>query len=298
MSEVICENVIKIYKSGDIEVIALRGLDLRVDKGELRAIVGPSGSGKTTLINLIGGIDRPSAGKIIVDGINIGLLPEKQLMEYRRKHVGIVFQFFNLIPVLTALENVELPMVLAGVPREKRRKRAIELLRLVGLKERMNHRPDQLSGGEQQRVAIAAALANDPPLILADEPTGELDTATSRQIAEIFKQLSKELGKTVIIVTHDVAIASLADRISRIEDGKIISTITPAELKLLEIESLAKHEVIKRLEERKKAIEEEINRIEKAFKEGKIGRDEFVNRYLELKEKLREVEKEISLHTV
>ncbi len=298
MSEVICENVIKIYKSGDIEVIALRGLDLRVDKGELRAIVGPSGSGKTTLINLIGGIDRPSAGKIIVDGINIGLLPEKQLMEYRRKHVGIVFQFFNLIPVLTALENVELPMVLAGVPREKRRKRAIELLRLVGLEERMNHRPDQLSGGEQQRVAIAAALANDPPLILADEPTGELDTATSRQIAEIFKQLSKELGKTVIIVTHDVAIASLADRISRIEDGKIISTITPAELKLLEIESLAKHEVIKRLEERKKAIEEEINRIEKAFKEGKIGRDEFVNRYLELKEKLREVEKEISLHTV
>jgi len=298
MSEVICENVIKIYKSGDIEVIALRGLDLRVDKGELRAIVGPSGSGKTTLINLIGGIDRPSAGKIIVDGINIGLLPEKQLMEYRRKHVGIVFQFFNLIPVLTALENVELPMVLAGVPREKRRKRAIELLRLVGLEERMSHRPDQLSGGEQQRVAIAAALANDPPLILADEPTGELDTATSRQIAEIFKQLSKELGKTVIIVTHDVAIASLADRISRIEDGKIISTITPAELKLLEIESLAKHEVIKRLEERKKAIEEEINRIEKAFKEGKIGRDEFVNRYLELKEKLREVEKEISLHTV
>ncbi|MHA1589783.1 MAG: ABC transporter ATP-binding protein [Candidatus Njordarchaeales archaeon] len=298
MSEVICENVIKIYKSGDIEVIALRGLDLRVDKGELRAIVGPSGSGKTTLINLIGGIDRPSAGKIIVDGINIGLLPEKQLMGYRRKHVGIVFQFFNLIPVLTALENVELPMVLAGVPREKRRKRAIELLRLVGLEKRMNHRPDQLSGGEQQRVAIAAALANDPPLILADEPTGELDTATSRQIAEIFKQLSKELGKTVIIVTHDVAIASLADRISRIEDGKIISTITPAELKLLEIESLAKHEVIKRLEERKKAIEEEINRIEKAFKEGKIGRDEFVNRYLELKEKLREVEKEISLHTV
>jgi len=269
-----------------------------VDKGELRAIVGPSGSRKTTLINLIGGIDRPSAGKIIVDGINIGLLPEKQLMEYRRKHVGIVFQFFNLIPVLTALENVELPMVLAGVPREKRRKRAIELLRLVGLKERMNHRPDQLSGGEQQRVAIAAALANDPPLILADEPTGELDTATSRQIAELFKQLNKELGKTVIIVTHDVAIASLADRISRIEDGKIISTITPAELKLLEIESLAKHEVIKRLEERKKAIEEEINRIEKAFKEGKIGRDEFVNRYLELKEKLREVEKEISLHTV
>lgn len=222
MSEVICENVIKIYKSGDIEVIALRGLDLRVDKGELRAIVGPSGSGKTTLINLIGGIDRPSAGKIIVDGINIGLLPEKQLMEYRRKHVGIVFQFFNLIPVLTALENVELPMVLAGVPREKRRKRAIELLRLVGLEERMSHRPDQLSGGEQQRVAIARALSNDPEIIIADEPTGNLDSKSGKKIMEILRNLHLKEKKTILVVTHDPQIASFSEEILVIKDGKIV----------------------------------------------------------------------------
>ncbi len=283
MSEVICESLVKIYKTGEVEVIALRDLNLRVDKGELRTIVGPSGSGKTTLINIIGGIDRPNAGRVYVDGQDITKFSEKQLLNYRRKHVGIVFQFFNLIPTLTALENVELPMVLADVPREKRKKRAVELLELVGLKDRMHHRPDQLSGGEQQRVAIAAALANDPPLILADEPTGELDTVTGKQIAELFRRLRDELSKTIIIVTHDVSIARISDRISRILDGKIIATITPAELEIAEVAPAKTHEIVRVLEERREQILKEIKNIERAFKDGKITADIFTQRYSELK---------------
>ena len=294
MSEVICENLVKIYRSGEIEVIALRDLNIRVDKGEIRAIVGPSGSGKTTLINIIGGIDRPNAGTVIVDSDEITKFSERKLVEYRRKRVGIVFQFFNLIPTLTALENVELPMALVGISREKRRKRAIELLELVGLKERMNHKPDQLSGGEQQRVAIAAALANDPPLILADEPTGELDTVTGRQIAELFRRLRDELGKTIIIVTHDVSIAKIADRISRIIDGKIISTVTPAELEIVEIAPSKAHEIVRVLEERKEQILREVEKIEEDFRVRKMTADEFTQRYIELKMRLKEIEDELA----
>jgi len=298
MSEVICESLVKIYKTGEVEVIALRDLNLRVDKGELRTIVGPSGSGKTTLINIIGGIDRPNAGRVYVDGQDITKFSEKQLLNYRRKHVGIVFQFFNLIPTLTALENVELPMVLADVPREKRKKRAVELLELVGLKDRMHHRPDQLSGGEQQRVAIAAALANDPPLILADEPTGELDTVTGKQIAELFRRLRDELSKTIIIVTHDVSIARISDRISRILDGKIIATITPAELEIAEVAPAKTHEIVRVLEERREQILKEIKNIERAFKDGKITADIFTQRYSELKARLKEIEEELARYTV
>jgi len=298
MSEVICEGLVKIYKTGEVEVIALRDLNLRVDKGELRTIVGPSGSGKTTLINIIGGIDRPNAGRVYVDGQDITKFSEKQLLNYRRKHVGIVFQFFNLIPTLTALENVELPMVLADVPREKRKKRAVELLELVGLKDRMHHRPDQLSGGEQQRVAIAAALANDPPLILADEPTGELDTVTGKQIAELFRRLRDELSKTIIIVTHDVSIARISDRISRILDGKIIATITPAELEIAEVAPAKTHEIVRVLEERREQILKEIKNIERAFRDGKITADIFTQRYSELKARLKEIEEELAKYTV
>lgn len=298
MSEVICESLVKIYKTGEVEVIALRDLNLRVDKGELRTIVGPSGSGKTTLINIIGGIDRPNAGRVYVDGQDITKFSEKQLLNYRRKHVGIVFQFFNLIPTLTALENVELPMVLADVPREKRKKRAVELLELVGLKDRMHHRPDQLSGGEQQRVAIAAALANDPPLILADEPTGELDTVTGKQIAELFRRLRDELSKTIIIVTHDVSIARISDRISRILDGKIIATITPAELEIAEVAPAKTHEIVRVLEERREQILKEIKNIERAFRDGKITADIFTQRYSELKARLKEIEEELAKYTV
>lgn len=298
MSEIVCEGLVKIYKTGEVEVVALRDLNVNVKKGELRVIVGPSGSGKSTLINIIGGIDRPNAGRVYVDGMDITKFSERQLVDYRRKKVGIVFQFFNLIPTLTALENVELPMVLAGRPREYRINRARELLNLVGLGDRMNHRPDQLSGGEQQRVAIAAALANDPPLILADEPTGELDTVTSRQIAELFRELRDRLGKTIVIVTHDVSIARIADRISRILDGRITATLTPAELEIAEIAPTKTHEIVKMLEERKIQISNEIKAIEKDFKAGRISADEFTSRYIELKNRLKEIEEELSKYIV
>ena len=294
MSEVVCEDLIKIYKTGKIEVVALRGLNLSVDKGELRAIVGPSGSGKSTLINIIGGITKPDAGKVFVDGESIVDMTEKQLVEYRRKRVGIVFQFFNLIPTLTALENVELPMILVGVPRSERKRRAQELLKTVGLEHRMHHKPSELSGGEQQRVAIAAALANNPPLILADEPTGELDSVTGMQIAELFKQLNKQHGKTMIIVTHDLSMARIADRISRIVDGKITETITPAEMKIVEEIPISLQERIKSLEERKAKLLEEVNYLKKALAEDRITPDEFVERYTELKKKIKDIEEELS----
>jgi len=296
---IVCKDLVKIYKTGKVEVVALRGLYLTVEEGEIRAIVGPSGSGKTTLLNIIGGVDRPSAGKVIVDGIDLTTLTDAQLVEYRRKRVGFVFQFFNLVPNLTALENVELPMAIAGVPRSQRHKRAMELLALVGLEDRAHHKPDELSGGEQQRVAIAAALANDPPIILADEPTGELDTKTSRQVAQLFKQLNGELGKTIIIVTHDLAIATIAHKISRIEDGVIVSTVTPAELEAVGYPAGEKlEEKIRRLEERRTAIEEEMKKLEADYKAGKISSDEFVKRYAELKSALDRVEEEIKRYTL
>jgi len=294
MSEVVCEDLIKIYKTGKIEVVALRGLNLNVSPGEFRAIVGPSGSGKTTLLNIIGGITKPTAGRVYVDGINIVDLPEKKLVEYRRRKVGFVFQFFNLVPTLTALENVELPMILAGMPREKRKQRAIELLRLVGLEDRMHHKPSELSGGEQQRVAIAAALANDPPLILADEPTGELDSVTSMQIAELFRKLHKELNKTVIVVTHDISVARLADRISRIADGVIVETFIPAEMKEGVKVELGVHEKVVELENKKAQILNEIERLKKDLSAGRITPDEFVERYNKLKEELNRIEKELT----
>lgn len=298
MSVVLCENLYKIYKTGEIEVVALKELNLHVDKGEIRAIVGPSGSGKTTLINIIGGIDKPNAGRVLIDGMDITKFSEKELLNYRRRHVGIVFQFFNLLPTLTAFENIELPMVLAGVPREKRKRRVKELLKLVGLEERANHKPDQLSGGEQQRVAIAAALANDPPLILADEPTGELDTITGRQIAELFRKLKDELGKTVIIVTHDISIARISDRISRILDGRITATITPAELEIAEVAPTETHKLVTMLEEKKSQVLGEIKRIEKEFRDRRIDAETFTKRYNELRAKLKEIEDELAKYTV
>lgn len=216
------ENLIKVYKRGKIEVIAIRDISLRIDNKDFIALLGPSGSGKTTFLHLLAGIDYPTAGKIIVDGEDITRFNEKKLIEYRRNKIGMVFQFFNLIPTLNALENVMLPMKFAGWKKEEARRRAENLLELVGLKNRMKHYPDEMSGGEQQRVAIAIALANDPPIILADEPTGELDTETGEQIVGIFKFLNEE-GKTIVIATHDERIASLAKRRLKMVDGKIIS---------------------------------------------------------------------------
>ncbi len=214
------ENLIKVYRRGEIEVIAIRDVTLKINKGEFALLIGPSGSGKTTFLHLIGGIDRPTAGKIMVNGRNIAFFNDKQLTEYRRKEVGMVFQFFNLIPTLTALENVMLPMQFIGKSREERKRRAEELLKMVGLWERRDHYPDEMSGGEQQRVAIAVAMANDPPIILADEPTGELDTETGMEIIKLFKKLNDD-GKTVIIATHDMRLKEYATRILEIQDGKI-----------------------------------------------------------------------------
>ena len=222
MPEVRAKDLIKVYRAGKSEVIALRGLDMDVVSGQLVAIQGPSGCGKTSLLNLIGGIDRPTAGRLEVDGTNLPDLTDPQLVRYRREQVGFVFQFFNLVPTLTAEENVQLPMRLAAKPGSERDRRTQELLRMVGMDKRAGHRPDELSGGEQQRIAISTALANDPPLILADEPTGELDSKTGQEVLDLFGRLNKDLGKTIVVVTHDARVSRIADRILLIEDGKII----------------------------------------------------------------------------
>jgi putative ABC transport system ATP-binding protein len=221
MVNIVVKDLIRVYRTGKSEVIALRGLNLDVKDNEIIAIMGPSGCGKTTLLNLIGGLDRPTAGSIVVDGQNIVNFPDSELVRFRREDVGFVFQFFNLVPTLTTYENIELPMRLAGKSASQRKERVEELLELVKMKERAEHRPDELSGGEQQRVALATALANDPKVILADEPTGELDTKTGREVLQLFKTLRDKYNKTEIIVTHDMRISEFADRSLTIIDGLI-----------------------------------------------------------------------------
>ncbi|PYI55923.1 ABC transporter ATP-binding protein [Paenibacillus flagellatus] len=217
-----CDNLVKIYKVADLEVVALQGLDLHVEPGELMAIIGNSGSGKSTLLNMLGGLDRPSAGNLVVDGKDLLKFTEKDIVKYKRETVGFVWQnnARNLIPYLTALENVELPILLQG---RRRRQRALELLEAVGLGHRVKNRLNELSGGEQQRVAIAIALANHPRLLLADEPTGSLDTRMANQILDLFRELNRTLGLTVVIVTHDPLLAKKVDRVVAIRDGKTSS---------------------------------------------------------------------------
>jgi putative ABC transport system ATP-binding protein len=213
-------NLVKIYKMGEIDVPALRGVNLEVEKGEFVAIEGPSGSGKTTLLNMIGCLDRPTYGKVFLEDVDTSKLSDRELARIRREKIGFIFQMFNLIPTLNALENVALPMVFFGVSRRKRIKKAKELLRIVGLLDRANHKPSELSGGEQQRVAIARALANNPPVILGDEPTGNLDTESGKVVMDLLKKLNKK-GKTLIIVTHDPEIAGKAHRIISMRDGTL-----------------------------------------------------------------------------
>jgi ABC-type lipoprotein export system ATPase subunit len=219
---VTCNNLVKIYQVADLEVVALQGLDLTVQRGEVLGIVGTSGSGKTTLLNILGGLDRPSAGGVTVDGQDLLKLSDRALTLYRRKKVGFVWQQTsrNLIPYLTAQQNIEFPMTLARAGRRRKREWAKELLHAVGLYERRRHRLVELSGGEQQRVAIAVALANRPVLLLGDEPTGEVDSATAQTIIDTFRKLSQTLGLTTIIVTHDPRIAGQVDRVVAIRDGK------------------------------------------------------------------------------
>lgn len=220
-----CDNLVKIYKTDEIEVVALQGLDLEVKKGELMAIVGNSGSGKSTLLNMLGGLDKPSAGSLYIDGRNLLKFNENDYIDYKRNVVGFVWQnnARNLVPYLTALQNVEMPMLLKGA--KEKRERATYLLKKVGLEKRMNSRLDQMSGGEQQRVAIAIALANKPKILLADEPTGSVDSKTSAAILDIFKELNKSEGITIVIVTHDVKLAKHIDRVVAIRDGRTSSEI-------------------------------------------------------------------------
>ncbi len=221
---IICENLVKIYKVADLEVVALQGLDLIVNRGEILGIVGTSGSGKSTLMNTLGGLDRPSAGRVTVDGIDLLGLSEAGLVQYQRSKVGFVWQQTsrNLIPYLTAIENIELPMTVAwATSRKQQREWAEELLQSVGMYHRRFHRLNQLSGGEQQRIAIAVGLANKPVLLLGDEPTGEVDSITAQSIMDTFRSLRDRLGLTIIIVTHDPRIAEQVDRVVAIRDGKI-----------------------------------------------------------------------------
>lgn len=218
-----CENLVKIYKTKDIEVVALQGLDLTVEAGELMAIIGNSGSGKSTLLNILGGLDKPSAGKLLVDGRDLLKFNDQQLIKYKRDTVGFIWQnnARNLIPYLTAQENVELPMTLTG--KGSKRSRALQLLDLVGLLNRRNNKLSQLSGGEQQRVAIAIALANNPKLLLADEPTGSVDSRTAAAVLDVFRELNTTLGVTVVIVTHDRQVSQKVDRVVAIRDGRTSS---------------------------------------------------------------------------
>jgi len=213
-------NLTKIYMLGKVPVEALCGVNLRVESGDFLAVLGPSGSGKSTLLNLIGALDKPTQGKMLIEGVDVSTLNDNQLADLRRR-IGFVFQFFNLIPRFNARENVELSMSIAGMSRAERRKHAENLLETVGLKERMNHKPAELSGGEQQRVAIARALANNPRFLLMDEPTGNIDSKTANEIMELIKRLNEEKGVTIIMVTHDQRLAGKAKRTVQMFDGII-----------------------------------------------------------------------------
>lgn len=239
---IVCDNLVKIYKLGDLEVVALQGLDLLVASGEFIAIVGASGSGKSTLLNILGGLDTPSAGVVRVAGFDLLDMDGGSRTRYRRQVIGFVWQQTarNLLPYLTARENVEVPMTLDGGKTSYRRRRAMDLLEMVGLADRHDHRPSQLSGGEQQRVAIATAIANSPHVLFADEPTGELDTATSSEIFEVLRNINEQSGVSIVVVTHDPLVAEHVNRTVAIRDGRTSSEV----LRRTEITDEGEHRTI------------------------------------------------------
>jgi len=279
-AEINVKDLVKAYRLGKVEVQALRGLSMSVKEGEVVSIIGPSGSGKTTLLNIMGGLDSATAGTVAVADVQVTALSPTHLIDYRRKTVGHIFQTLNLIPTLTAAENIELPMMAMGVSKGKRNERVKTLLEVVGLSARANHKPDELSGGEQQRITMAAALANDAPVILADEPTGELDTVNAKIVVEYLVKISRELGKTIVMVTHDPNIARHADRILRIEDGTIKAALTPAQI----VEPVAAISYVDQLRARVADMDNQLEKLDQDFKAGKISGDEYAEQRQRLKQ--------------
>ena len=278
--EIKIKDLVRVYRLGKVEVQALRGLNMNVNAGEIISIIGPSGSGKTTLLNIMGGLDLATAGSVQVGNIDVTALSTKDLVEYRRKTVGHIFQTLNLIPTLTAAENIELPMIASGTPRGTRTKRVQELLKVVGLTERASHKPEELSGGEQQRIAMAAALANDAPVILADEPTGELDTVNAKIVVDYLVKINRELGKTIIMVTHDPSVARATNRILRIEDGVIKMALTPSEA-ITEEKAVSYTDQLRgRLVE----IQAQLKQLDSDFKTGNMTGDDYVAKRQSLKQ--------------
>lgn len=282
------DDIVKVFRLGSVEVQALRGLSMQVEKGEMVAIVGASGSGKTTLLNILGGITRATAGNTVVAGYDVTNADPVQLVALRREIVGHIFQELNLIPTLTAYENVELPMLAAKTDGSSRKKRTEELLSIVGLADRMKHKPDELSGGERQRVAIAAAIANDPKVLLCDEPTGDLDTETGAIIVEYLHKVNKEFGKTILMVTHDPSVARQCDRIYRIRDGQIISVQEPTVDD--QMGATSRVDVIR---ERVVEIKTEIARLDEQAKAGTIELGVFAGRRTQLADRQKMFEEEL-----
>ena len=255
---VLVDGCTKHYVRGSERVEVLKSVHLEIARGDFVGLIGPSGSGKTTLLNLIAGLDQPTTGRVVVNGVEISALSETQLALWRTNAVGFVFQFFNLIPVLTAYENVELPLLLLNMSRKRRREQVMNILELVGLGHRLDHRPGQLSGGEQQRVGIARALVTDPALVVADEPTGDLDSRKSQEILDLLQELQIRLQKTILLVTHDLAVAARVRRLLRIQDGQLIDdTENPESISHPLFGSLNVSSAARRLEESERVKSEE-----------------------------------------
>ncbi len=292
---IVVEDVFKVYEGPGYKVTALRGVSLEVAEGEVVAIMGPSGSGKTTLLNMIAGIDKPTAGRVVVAGVEVHRLGEEELRRFRLSTVGYVFQQFNLVPTLTALENVLLPMSLAGREDEER---ARSLLRSVGLEGKEDRLPEQLSGGEQQRLAIAVALANDPPIVVADEPTGELDIATGERVVRLLLEQSRKHGKTIVMTTHDPRVARMADRVVLLEDGVIRGAYEPQRLAPIAGAPVAEVQVERAIVEylqrvRREALEN-MRELERLVSQGRLSLAEAAERYIRLKALVEAVEEELA----
>ena len=287
--EIAVKDLVKVYRIGGVEVQALRGLNLEIKESEMVSVIGPSGSGKTTLLNIVGGLDKATAGSVRVGDTEVTALDTSHLVDFRRKTVGHIFQTLNLIPTLTAAENVELPMIAMGVSRGKRAERVNTLLDIMGLTDRANHKPDEMSGGEQQRAAIAAALANDAPVVLADEPTGELDTLNAKIVVDYLVKVNRELGKTIVMVTHDPSIARAAHRILRIEDGMIKAALTPDKV----LEKVTAVSYVDQLRARLMDIDEQLKKLDEEFRVGTISGDEYVEQRQRLKQTKAGLEDEL-----